>query len=372
MAQPVPFRNPSAPYQPRRAGFNPQYQAPAANDFFDGSAHTGSNNGSGNGYPDQRQAYNRGHVAPQEPSYGQPQGMMGQPQGMMGQPQGMMGQPQGMMGQPQGMMGQPQGMMGQSAPPMGAFLGQAMGSGSPEELLNNPMAGYMMSQGVGFMENKISSFVPGAKGAFGSVKYYFTVNNAYVVTRLKMLLVPFLHSNWRRRTEPSDSTGEITYKPPTDDVNAPDLYIPLMSFATYILLVGFIKGTSGQFNPDVIGDVGMYCVMLQCLEIAVMKACLHVLNSSISFLDLVAFTGYKYVPLVLNTVVRMLLGSMAYYIALLYTGLTTTYFMLQCLKGSVPEPSYESRRFRTYMLLGLSAAQMLLIWWNSYTGEIQA
>ncbi|OQR86060.1 hypothetical protein ACHHYP_11040 [Achlya hypogyna] len=353
MAQPVPFRNPNAPYQPtapRRPGFNPQYQGPAANDFFDSSAHSSG----GNSYPEQ-QAYNRhaSHVAPQDNMYSP------QPQGMMGQ------------------TAPTHNTSMSQAPPMGAFFGQAMGSmgsGSPEELLNNPMAGYMMSQGVGFMENKISSFVPGAKGAFGSVKYYFTVNNSYVLTRLKMLLVPFLHNNWRRRimTEASNGQADAVYYPPSEDVNAPDLYIPLMSFATYILLVGFIKGTSGQFNPDVIGDVGMYCIVLQFLEIAIMKGCLHVLNSSVSFLDLVSFTGYKYVPLVLNTVVHIVLGSLAYYVALVYTGLTTTYFMLQCLKGSVPEPSYESRRFRTYMLLGLSAAQMVLIWWNSYTGELQA
>jgi hypothetical protein len=33
------------------------------------------------------------------------------------------------------------------------------------------------------------------------------------------------------------------YKPPRDDVNSPDLYIPAMALVTYVLLTGIVAGT---------------------------------------------------------------------------------------------------------------------------------
>lgn len=38
----------------------------------------------------------------------------------------------------------------------------------------------------------------------------------------------------------------MQYATPSNDVNAPDLYIPLMSFVTYILVAGFVKGSLGE------------------------------------------------------------------------------------------------------------------------------
>ena len=185
-------------------------------------------------------------------------------------------------------------------------------------------------------------------------------------------------------------------------MNAPDLYIPLMGFLTYILIVSYGKGKSNKyvilhplplsprclfihtthafrFSPDVIGEVATYCVVMQLVEIGIMSACLYLLNSSVSFLDLVSFSGYKYVCLVINAIVLQLLGDVGYYVSLLYTGVAVSFFtvrpsvlrltgypkrnvpnslafirtqQLKCLKGSVAEPSPESRAFRNYMLFG--------------------
>jgi hypothetical protein len=33
------------------------------------------------------------------------------------------------------------------------------------------------------------------------------------------------------------------YKPPRDDINSPDLYIPVMALVTYVLLTGIVAGT---------------------------------------------------------------------------------------------------------------------------------
>ena len=50
---------------------------------------------------------------------------------------------------------------------------------------------------------------------------------------------------------------------PKKDVNAPDLYIPLMSFITYVLLVGYCKGASNKFTPEVLIQAVTRCLALQ-------------------------------------------------------------------------------------------------------------
>lgn len=42
---------------------------------------------------------------------------------------------------------------------------------------------------------------------------------------------------------------------PINDENAPDLYIPVMAFVTYILLTGYVKGTKNTFTPEVLVQV---------------------------------------------------------------------------------------------------------------------
>ncbi|KAE8986810.1 hypothetical protein PR003_g21777 [Phytophthora rubi] len=233
---------------------------------------------------------------------------------------------------------------------------------------SNPMAGLAMNSAQDFLQKQSEMYLPGAYGVWGSLKYYFTVNNSYVKSRLKILLLPFRHKNWRRMGNgEQDESKPMQYAPPTRDCNAPDLYIPLMGFLTYILIVGYSKGTSNQFSPDVITKDASYCLVMQLIEIGVLAACLYVLNSSISFLDLVSFSGYKYIPLVINTVVFQLLGSIAYYVSLLYTGVAVSYFTLNCMKGSVAEPTPENRLFRNYLLFGVSCLQLVLVCWISYT-----
>ncbi|KAG6962898.1 hypothetical protein JG687_00006868 [Phytophthora cactorum] len=254
---------------------------------------------------------------------------------------------------------------------------------------SNPMAGLAMNSAQDFLQKQSEMYLPGAYGVWGSLKYYFTVNNSYVKSRLKILLLPFRHKNWRRiGNGEQDESKPMQYAPPTRDSNAPDLYIPLMGFLTYILIVGYSKGTSNQyvaiaiaysqtaalkvkfdnrFSPDVITKDASYCLVMQLIEIGVLAACLYVLSSSISFLDLVSFSGYKYIPLVINAVVFQLLGSIAYYVSLLYTGVAVSYFTLNCMKGSVAEPTPENRLFRNYLLFGVSCLQLILVCWISYT-----
>ncbi|CCI45565.1 unnamed protein product [Albugo candida] len=232
--------------------------------------------------------------------------------------------------------------------------------------IRNPMAGVAMSTASDFLQKQSQAYIPGAYGVWGRLKHYFTVDNNYVKNRLKILLFPFWHKNWRRIGDTTDP-NQNKYAPPINDINAPDLYIPLMGFLTYILIVGYTKGASNQFSPDVIGADASYCLVMQLIEVAILASFLYLLNSSVSFLDLIAFSGYKYTSLVIDTICYQLFGSLAYYGSLIYTGIALSYFTLNCMKGSVPEPISEKRSFRNYVLFGVSCLQLVLVCFISYT-----
>lgn len=91
-----------------------------------------------------------------------------------------------------------------------------------------------------------------------------------------------------------DTSGPV---PPGDDINAPDLYIPLMAFVTYVLLSGAILGIQGRFSPEQLGIMSSEALGWLVLEVLIFLFFVYVLNvqSNISYLDAVAFSGYKFV-----------------------------------------------------------------------------
>ena len=85
--------------------------------------------------------------------------------------------------------------------------------------------------------------------------------------------------------------------PPGDDLNAPDLYIPIMAFLTYVLVTGAVLGVQGRFSPEQLGILASEALGWLTIEVLLLLFCIYVLNiqSSISYLDLIAFCGYKFV-----------------------------------------------------------------------------
>ena len=53
----------------------------------------------------------------------------------------------------------------------------------------------------------------------------------------------------------NDGNSKHHHQTPMLDENAPDLYIPLMAFITYILVTGYAKGTKKSFTPEVLVEV---------------------------------------------------------------------------------------------------------------------
>ena len=121
-----------------------------------------------------------------------------------------------------------------------AFIGQAAGAqhgdgggggGEPAA----PTAARRPGRSRGVAQQLLGKVdVAGATNTYvGQLRYYFEVNNAYEL-RKPAAFFPWRHTECERQPRPEDGT----FQPPKFDVNAPDLYVPLMAFTTYVLLVG--------------------------------------------------------------------------------------------------------------------------------------
>jgi len=182
--------------------------------------------------------------------------------------------------------------------------------------------------------NNANQYVGSNVGRFltlSPLKYYFNVNNSYVFNKIKLLLCPFVHKSWKRRIGRYNEVD--SYVPPREDINAPDLYIPVMAFVTYILIVGFVLGTNLKFTPEVLGVTASTGLIILTFEILMIKAGFYLLNcGNVSLSDLTAYCGYKFVGVVINIVVGLLTTSYMFHIVTLYTGISMGIFMVRTLR----------------------------------------
>ncbi|KAF9977195.1 hypothetical protein BGZ73_006668 [Actinomortierella ambigua] len=201
---------------------------------------------------------------------------------------------------------------------------------------------------------------------------YFNVSNSYVVNKLKLLVFPWRHKPWARLMKRSDSTGEcIGYLPPRDDINAPDMYIPVMAFVSYVLLVGISEGTSNTFRPDNFGKNASSAMAVVLLEFILIKLCIYLLNitSEVSTLDLLAYSGYKFVGIIASIIVKLMgVPSSMFWAVVLYMGGATGFFLLRSLRYVIlPEAATNivqppQRKRRIHFLICLSVLQFGFMW----------
>ncbi|CAM9549133.1 unnamed protein product [Scytosiphon promiscuus] len=227
-----------------------------------------------------------------------------------------------------------------------------------------------------FLKSNVAQYQPRMSGFWNTLKVYFTVDNRYVLNKLKVLLLSILKKDWYRlpsEDEVKDDQGRPKFERPVADVNAPDLYVPLMSFITFVLVTGYAKGSAaaqshgaGTFSPEVLTEVTSSCVVTQLLEVLLVRLGLYLINSPAVILDLVAYTGYKYVGLCINMTLGIFSGKTAYYLALLWTGSMTSFFMFKTMAHTVPTGSAS----REIMILGFAALQILSMWWLGHSSDL--
>ncbi|OBA25684.1 hypothetical protein HANVADRAFT_17637, partial [Hanseniaspora valbyensis NRRL Y-1626] len=142
---------------------------------------------------------------------------------------------------------------------------------------------------------------------FDNISQYFQVSNKYVLQKLKIILCPFLNNSWYTvsPTSTSAATSSSSDKRivlPRDNVNAPDLYIPVMSLITYIMFWNFSQGLIGQFDPKFLYSKLSATLAMSLLDLCILKFGMYLIipatqSRGTSILELLCFVGYKYVPL---------------------------------------------------------------------------
>uniref|UniRef100_A0AAF5PV38 Protein YIF1 n=3 Tax=Wuchereria bancrofti TaxID=6293 RepID=A0AAF5PV38_WUCBA len=206
------------------------------------------------------------------------------------------------------------------------------------------------------------------------LKYYFAVDNTYVGKKLGLMLFPFLHQDWTVKYDSSDSP-----LPPRLDVNAPDLYIPLMAYVTYILISGFVLGIQKRFTPEQLGIITTNALAYLIFENLIIIITRYIMNisESLTFWHSLAYSSYKFVGMNICLLVFILGGKSFYYWVLAYISFAIVFFLLRTVKTFLMDVQntyneYGGKKRKIYLMLFIAFTQPFLIWWltssvTSYT-----
>ncbi|KAL9106782.1 MAG: hypothetical protein Q9227_008204 [Pyrenula ochraceoflavens] len=235
----------------------------------------------------------------------------------------------------------------------------AQGAGGPfapgfNSFINDPTAqmGYQMGThavkaGQDYVEQRLNRYV-----SISALKHYFNVSNSYVLRKLALVLFPWRHKPWSRQqarltTSTTSASGQVQeqqyasiFLPPREDLNSPDMYIPVMALVTYILLSTVLAGLRGSFHPELLGSITTTAIFVVLFEIVLLKVAMYLLNISneSQLLDLVAYSGYKFVGIIITLAVSEILsggngtGGMIGWSIFTYTFLANAFFLLRSLK----------------------------------------
>jgi hypothetical protein len=172
-----------------------------------------------------------------------------------------------------------------------------------------------------------------------ALKHYFNVSNGYVLNKLYLVLFPWRHRPWSRKQQLSHNGQEGYFLPPRDDINSPDMYIPLMSVVTYVLLYTLIAGLRGAFKPELLGSISGTALLIVLGEIACLRLAMYLLsiNSESQLLDLVAYSGYKFVGVIVTLAVAEIwnrgggTGGWVGWTVFAYTFMANAFFLVRSL-----------------------------------------
>lgn len=117
-----------------------------------------------------------------------------------------------------------------------------------------------------------------------------------------------------------------------------------MAIVTYILLSTLIAGLGGKFQPELLGKTATIGLVVVIVEIVALKLGCYLLSisSQSQLLDLIAYSGYKFVGIIVTIVVAEILnggkgtGGWIGWGVFLYTFLANSLFLVSfdCLMGS--------------------------------------
>jgi len=306
------------------------------------------------------------------PGYSQPPQQGAQAGGYPDQSGGQYGYPQQGYTQPPAAVGpqgysQPPGVPGFDAGAVGSMAAAVLQGGTQGGAFNNAMgmaAAQFGERQLNDMTGQVSKYVN-----MGQLKFYFQVNTTYVLSKLRLLLVP-IHTGgrsdpWLRVEKEGKSL------PPKDDINAPDLYIPVMAFLTYVLSVGVALGSAGKWSPELLGTLLSQTIGWIAFEVFLVYAALWLMNvPSHPLLELAAFCSYKFVGMCFCLQAYQLTQSSPVYFAVLaWNSVATGVFLVQTIRHTSSDEldrRPETKQRALYVAIALGVFQGLMMFWFTW------
>lgn len=105
-----------------------------------------------------------------------------------------------------------------------------------------------------------------------------------------------------------------------------------MAFVTYVIISSVIYGLRGRFHPEILGYTASRALAIVLIELSAMKLGCYLLNiqGDHTIVDLLAYSGYKFVGTILVLCVGMLGWSRwLYWIAFLYVFAANAFFLVR-------------------------------------------
>lgn len=247
--------------------------------------------------------------------------------------------------------------------------------------INETMAGLAADQAFNQITNQINA--SGLRGwfptVFTSLQQLFNVGHTWVLRKLLLLLCPFLK---RGQGAPAESGfgGEMRANSVGPDglkvdVEEPDLYIPAMSYVTYILVYGVQRGMISEFRPEVLSSTASFAFVLLILEVGAAKMGFYLAGNTMPMLTILANCGYKYVSVCLVVVFRIVLGNNpVYYVFFAYLSACAAWATRRFLLHYEPQGVRQQygvgpSKLHVHIILGLAIAQIPLCWLLTPSGS---
>jgi hypothetical protein len=233
----------------------------------------------------------------------------------------------------------------------------------------DPQASYMMpdplitAAGQQFIGHYSQNLVHNTGGWIDrNLRPLFAVDDSYIVKKLGFILFPFAHRRWHGGHEE-----------PKDNVVQPDLYIPLMSFMTYVLAAGYMLGLKDKFSPEQLGILSSSALACLTIEVTMMAVLFNIFNVKTwySFLHYVAFCGYKFVPIIGAMLLSLAFKNTGYYATICYSTLALSYYFLKSFHVAIEAGNHENydhkvSRTGIYIVGFFCLFQPLFMFWLSY------
>ncbi|KAF9515367.1 hypothetical protein BS47DRAFT_1316137 [Hydnum rufescens UP504] len=233
-----------------------------------------------------------------------------------------------------------------------------------------------VAAGQDYVEKNINTYLP-----VSLLKHQFNVSNSYVLQKLRLVIFPWRHRPWSRQVRKSDAGQNEGWKPPREDINSPDLYIPSMAIVTYVLLAALHAGLQKRFNPEMLGVTSSKAFGVILSDFLIIKLGCYALaiSGQGQVVDIFAYSGYKFEGIVVTLLARLLgVRGFLYWAIFLYTFVANAFFMLRSLRYVVlPDPTtspsnvsvgnshivtHSQRGQRRNFLLFVAASQILWMW----------